>query len=276
MALLNVKMASTDNSHGLIFNSGNAMNCSFNAIDCILECPQMLFYDQAQEVSAVTSFIIDNSIITMTYINNRAAMFLQNAGKTASLCPMYRKISTTNTVFYNKTTGTAAVSFRFYVLSNLAESGKFGEHDNLEFTFNNNSLYNFAPRMILSTGNAKSVVMNKNVVFGTYSGSDASIALFRTWAYPQDGYQDMVYPTAETSSLCDNTVAFTTATPWVPQLGGLDSWFVINGNSAAYDQTENTLFGTCDVDKLYFPVNTAVVTNGGGATYDTKLWQSWK
>ena len=275
MALLNVKMASTDNTHGLIFNSGNAGNCCFNIIDCTIDCPQMLLYDQAQEQSAVTSFIMDNSIIAIEYISNRAAIFLQNAGKTSSLCPMYRKVSTTNTVFYSKTTGSAAVAFRFYVFSNLAESGLFGEHDNLEFTFSNNSLYNFAPRMILSTGNAKSAVMNKNVIFGTFNGTDAVTCLFKTWAYSQDQYKSWVYPTAENSSLCDNTVAFTTATPWVPQSNGEDSWFVINGNSAAYEQTSNTLFGTCDASKYYFPVNTAVVTNGGGATYDTKVWQTW-
>ena len=55
----------------------------------------------------------------------------------------------------------------------------------------------------------------------------------------------------------------------------MDSWFTIADNNVKEDATENTLFGTCDVDKLYFPVNTAVVTNGGGATYDTKLWQTW-
>ena len=279
MALLNVHMASTDDTHGLFFNSGNAVNCSFNAIDCTLESPQMLFYDQAQEASAVTSFIIDNSIIAIKYLNNRAAFFLQNASKTTELCPMYRKISTTNTVFYSKTTGTAAVSFRFFVMSNLCEAGTFGNHENMEFTFSNNSVYNLAPRIIYSASNAKSVVMDKNVMFGTYSGSDVGSYLFKTWAYPQ-GFTDVVYPTAETSSLCDNTVHFTATTSttwksWEPQNGGLDSWFTISGNSAAYDQTANTLFGTCDVDKFYFPVNTSVVTNGGGATYDTKLWRTW-
>ena len=36
-----------------------------------------------------------------------------------------------------------------------------------------------------------------------------------------------------------------------------------------------TPFTSVDTATGYFPVNTTVVTNGAGASYDTKLWKSW-
>ncbi len=291
MALLNIKMASTDNSHGLFYDAGSTVNNCMNIIDCTIESPHQLFNDYAVESTAVTSFIIDNSIIAHTYLNNRACYFIANAGKTPELCPMYRKVSVTNTVFYNRMTGNKAVAFRFFVFSNLSSAypGAFGNYENLDFTFSNNSMYGFAPRAIFNTSNAKSAVIDKNVMYGAYIGGTDSgiypVKFFALAGSPNedptknvDPAPDWVYPNASNSSICGNTfhfAPFTTDTHWGPQGGGMDSWFTIADNNVKEDATENTLFGTCDADKLYFPVNTAVVTNGGGATYDTKLWQTW-
>ena len=274
LALLNVKMASEDYSHGLINNQGSAVHSCYNFIDCTIECAQYLVFDRAIEVGAVTSYIMDNSIVAIKYNSNRATMFWMDAGKSDELMPLYRKFSATNSVFIDRMAGDAIASFRVFVTTVTCESGKPGNMENLEFTFKNNSLYNMAPRAILAASNAKTVVIDKNVQFGTFKGSDAKSALFRTFWYP--AYADYPYPEASNSSLSGNWAHFTNATPWVPNYAGEDSWFTINDNHEAYDQTTNTLFGTCDADKLYYPVNTDVVTNGAGATYDTKLWQSWK
>ena len=290
MALLNVRMSSTDSSHGLFYDAGSVVNNSLNIIDCTIDSPHFLYYDQAQEAAAVTSYIIDNSIIAFSYISDRGAFFQQNAAKTPELCPMYRKMSITNTVFFNRMEGVKAVCFRCFVTSNLTSAypSAFGNHENLEFTFTNNSMYNLAPRSIFNTSNAKSVVIDKNVLFGTwYGGTDSGmypVKVYSHGANPNVIALDWVYPTAENSSISDNWFHYAPAldptnypTPtWAPQFGGEDSWYKISNNDVQYEQATNTLFGTANVDKLYFPVNTAVVTNGAGATYDTKLWQSWK
>ncbi len=287
IALLNIKMASTDNSHGLLYDAGSTVNNCVNIIDCTIESPHQLYYDIAQESVAVTSYIIDNSIIAHTYISDRACYFIENAAKTPELCPMYRKVSVTNTVFYNRMAGDKAVTFRCFVFSNLSAAypSAFGNHENLEFTFKNNSMYGFAPRAILNTSNAKSVVIDKNVLYGKYTGGTDSgiypVKIFAPAGNPSSNVApapDWVYPNASNSSISGNTfhfAPFTTNTHWGVQWGGEDSWFTIADNNVKEDAVENTVFGTCDVDKLYFPVNTAVVTNGGGATYDTKLWREW-
>ena len=273
LALLNVKMISEDYSHGFMNNQGSAVHSCYNIIDCTIDCAQYLLFDRAVEVGAVTSYIIDNSIIAIKYNSNRATMFWMDAGKSDELMPLYRKISATNSVFYSRNTGDAAAAFRIFVTTVTCVSGKPGNMENLEFTFKNNSLYNLGPRMILGASNAKTVVIDKNIQFGTFNGTDAKTALFRTFSYPT--YSEYPYPQPSTSSLSGNWAHFTNNTPWVPNYAGEDSWFTIDDNHVAYDQTTNTLFGTCDADKLYFPVNTSVVTNGAGATYDTKLWQTW-
>ena len=273
LALLNVKMISEDSSHGFINNQGSAVHSCYNIIDCTIECAQYLVFDRAIEVGAVTSFIIDNSIIAIKYTSNRATMFWMDAGKSDELMPLYRKFSATNSVFIDRMASNAIASFRVFVTTVTCVSGKPGNMENLEFTFKNNSLYNMAPRAILAASNAKTVVIEKNIQFGTFSGSDAKSALFRTFWYP--AYADYPYPEPSTSSLSGNWAHFTNDTPWVPNFAGEDSWFTIDDNHVAYDQTTNTLFGTCDADKFYYPVNTSVVTNGAGATYDTKLWRTW-
>ena len=146
-------------------------------------------------------------------------------------------------------------------------------------------MYGFAPRAILNTSNAKSVVIDDNVLFGTYTGgTDSGIYPVKIFALAGNSASnvapapDWVYPNASNSSISGNTfhfTPFTTNTHWGAQWGGEDSWYKIADNNVKEDATENTVFGTCDVDKLYFPVNTAVVTNGAGATYATKLWQTW-
>ncbi|MBO4537044.1 MAG: hypothetical protein J5702_07530, partial [Bacteroidales bacterium] len=214
LALLNVKMASEDYTHGLINNSGSEIHSCYNIIDCTIEFAQYLVFDQAVEMGAVTSYIIDNSIFAIKYNSNRATMLWVSAGKSDELCPLYRKISATNSVFIDRMTGSAIASFRVFVTTTNCESGKPGNMENLEFTFKNNSLYNLGPRMILGASNAKSVVIDKNVQFGTYSGSDAKTALFRTFSYP--AYSDYPYPEPSTSSLSGNWAHFTNATPWVP------------------------------------------------------------
>ncbi len=35
-------------------------------------------------------------------------------------------------------------------------------------------------------------------------------------------------------------------------------------------------FVSANTETGYFPVNTSVVTNGAGASYDTKLWNKWE
>ena len=132
--------------------------------------------------------------------------------------------------------------------------------------------------MVICASGTKSVVIDKNVMFGTFKGSDASMSLFRTFSYPGATDKEYVYPEAATSSLSDNTVHFTGSTPWNPYFPGKaeDTWFTISGNAVEYNQAVNTVFGTCDAANLYFPVNTSVVTNGGGATYTTKLWRVWE
>ncbi|MBQ3722831.1 MAG: hypothetical protein II851_03885 [Bacteroidales bacterium] len=287
MSLLNIRMSSTDSSHGLFYDAGSTVNNCLNIIDCTIDSPHFLYYDQAQEAAAVTSYIIDNSIIAHSYISDRACYFIENAAKTPELCPMYKKFSVTNTVFYNRMSGTKAVTFRCFVFSNLSAAypSAFGNHENLEFTFKNNSMYGFAPRAILNTSNAKSVVIDDNVLFGTYTGgTDSGIYPVKIFALAGNSASnvapapDWVYPNASNSSISGNTfhfTPFTTNTHWGAQWGGEDSWYKIADNNVKEDATENTVFGTCDVDKLYFPVNTAVVTNGAGATYATKLWQTW-
>ena len=273
LALLNVKMISEDSGHGFINNQGSAVHSCYNIIDCTIECAQYLVFDRAIEVGAVTSFIIDNSIIALKYTSNRATMFWMDAGKSDELMPLYRKFSATNSVFIDRMAGSAIASFRVFVTTVTCVSGKPGNMENLEFTFKNNSLYNMAPRAILAASNAKTVVIEKNVQFGTFSGTDAKSALFRTFWYP--AYADYPYPDPSTSSLSGNWAHFTNATPWVPNYAGEDSWFTIGDNHEAYDQTTNTLFGTCDESNFYYPVNKSVVTNGAGATYDNKLWRTW-
>ena len=287
LSLLNVKMASVDNLHGLMLNEGSTVNCSVNIIDCTIEAPQYLCYDKEQVGSSVTSFIIDNSIIAVTHLDHYAATFIQNAGKEPLLCPLYRRQSITNTVFYDRTP--AKNSFRLIVFSSCAATDPltYGNHENLELTFKNNSLYKLVPRYVYSSSNSKSVVIDKNVMFGKYYGSsDNYVCMTRNWSYygaPSAGYvpqPEYSYPSAETSSISNNTIQFTDDKPWIPYMTGtettgFDSWYTITGNVVTYNQATSTVFGTCDADKLYFPVNTAVVTNGGGATYDTKLWQTW-
>lgn len=56
-------------------------------------------------------------------------------------------------------------------------------------------------------------------------------------------------------------------------VGPLD--FTAVGNLFTTTSTLTSPFLSVDLEHGYFPVNTAVVTNGAGADYSTKLWRTW-
>ena len=299
VSLLNVRMKSTDASHGMFLNNyaENPMAMSVCVIDCTIDYSQCfcLDYDVSYGGACVANFIVDNSIVTINSNTNKASFFLTNASTDFNNSALYRKMSVTNTVFYCPNTGSSNSSFRMLVKSNMSDfSGTATEPasaqlncSNLAVTFSNNTIYNLAPRYVMSAGYTKSINMNDNVIYGTYHGSnsDAHMCLVRcyggnigtaygvTWSHPK----------AANSSLTGNRVEFGTALStsdnpdWVPAMHGSDvldinnnPYYTISGNTCTLGVSAPTLFGTINEAKRYFPVN-----GEGGATYDTKLWQKW-
>lgn len=305
MSFLNVKVCSADASHGLVMTSNGAdpIPESFNFIDCTTSTGEYLVRDNELNGAPITSYIIDNSICVINTHTLRGCFFMTDASKGFEYSDYYRKMSITNTVFYCPLEGSNNPSFRMFVMSNLSAAVLYDEggnivsggaqlnHTNLDFTFSNNTIYNIAPRYVVSAGYMKSCNMKDNVIYGSYSGtSDDHMTMIRCYGGyegTQYGY-DWAHPVPSNSAITGNKVEFgpavsgSTKDPdWVPAmhsadpLTGENRFYTISGNSYTANVTSSTMFDTIDASKFYFPVK-ASVAGTRGASYDTKLWQSWK
>lgn len=308
MSLLNVKISTTDGDHGLMMStsapeSPDPIPQSYNIIDCTTNSGEYLLQDRELTGAPVTSYIIDNSICVINTHTVRGCFFMTWAAKDFELSSLYRRMSITNSVFYCPLASSKNPSFRMFVFSNLSSAivydgggnivsgGAQLNNSNLDFTFSNNTIYNIAPRYVVSGGYMKSCNMSNNVIYGTYSGtSDDHMTMIRCYGvYEGTMYgTDWAHPTPANSSITNNMVEFTAPDAssskdpdWVPAMQGGDTFtgenrfYTLSGNSYTANVTSSTMFDTINAEKFYFPVKKSVVGDKG-ATYDTKLWQKWE
>lgn len=162
---------------------------------------------------------------------------------------------------------------------------------NMDIVVKNNTLYNLFPSgaILVRAYRCKSALIEGNLYYvdGTNSASvDKKGYLFGLYAHI-DGTTTVDTATWQTQERAAyrvvNNFAGSYNAPDVP-----DTWAHVYNNNKPVSYTNkdnsqvlnsstpNHLFTSAmDASIGYFPVNTTVVTNGAGASYETKLWYNW-
>jgi hypothetical protein len=142
----------------------------------------------------------------------------------------------------------------------------------LDLIFTHNTVYNIGQNCLLSVYTPKSVNVSYNIYHVNYNGNAGLFAVQGA----ADGSM------SASGSRCDYNYGYSswTAAAINVQYGysavgkaGIGVTGNVNNKSAF--NSDPTPFTSVDTATGYFPVNTSVVTNGAGASYDTKLWKNW-
>ncbi len=146
---------------------------------------------------------------------------------------------------------------------------------NVTVTVKGNTLYNiYQPNVLTRSAMGRGIVMEENVIYTDYTKVPSS---------EKSTYMVCIYDNtydAGISSVANNYVYMlghaaenTDAVKLIHsnnkvKFEGLDLAILCDGNMAP----ERNPIQSVDITRGYFPINTAVVTNGAGADYATKLW----
>lgn len=175
-------------------------------------------------------------------------------------------VTLTNNVVY---TTTPLNNYLVMIGGNKTAADQFTAYvtQNADVVVSNNTTYGlYHSNGMVSVYSAKSVVANNNLHYFDNS------TLLKT------GYSIGYFKSDDTTTCkVRNTAAYTNNDGeqyWKPFKKPSGSTITENIGSNLFKLTA-TPFTTVNTTIGYFPVDTSVVTNGAGATYETKLWYNW-
>ena len=142
---------------------------------------------------------------------------------------------------------------------------------NMDVVFTHNTLYNLGQRCLISIYKPKSVNVSYNVYHVNYTEESALFAIQGADDGSYSGsHCDYNYCYSAYSSAAQNCLHGYSAI----SKAGIS--VVDNINNMSAFNSDPSPFTSVDTATGYFPVNEAVVTNGAGASYSTKLWKTWE
>ncbi|MBO4341452.1 MAG: hypothetical protein J5835_08510 [Bacteroidales bacterium] len=239
-------------------------NSSFSLAvdDCTVLCTdtnKAFIYDK-HATNVMNNLYITNSVFVLTATTG-FSVFYSSASKDTGVQEGYRSFLIKNNLFCNKTTLTSSTA-RLFAFNPYAKDGKtIVTMPNIVIEFDGNSVYGW-PSRVIGVSQPGRLSVSYNVFEGALTA--ATYALHVNDNGTQRNY----------NSFCISNFARSTSSyAWnLSSTSNLVSDSNVAGTSGS---PGDPFLASKDVDEGYLPINTSVVTNGAGATYETKLWRSW-
>lgn len=243
-AFVNLHIISSDN----MFTTDNATDLqTINISGCTLEPTNHLM---AVNKLAPKQFILENSIIQL---QGTAGIYIVTGDDLTT--DTAETINISNNVIY--TTGDSP-STNYLIGAGTAKRTL----PNVEIDFNHNSIYNIYRNPLVNLYYGKSVSMTYNAIYANTTGDKR----FMTISCEDSEINVGPYIVSE------NFATMVTK-----------AWGLSHSNCTVTITSENNQFNseaipfsTINTETGYFPIDKTVVTNGAGASYDTKLWRNWE
>lgn len=258
--------------------------------DCNITASKHVYvFNDAKPVNAVKSISFDNCTINLTGTDNSYTVCRMGASNeekiTASGYAKFESVSINNCIIYAETVHTDVKKRRMLVdygsNSNSVNDKKVRSNylfptENLNITVTNNTIVNLNANsnIFVRAYEANSANINKNVIYTDLTpavGKYSVTYLFGLYNKLEEGTHDYKirdnYSYVKRSTEDPNTGD---AFKWKYTSAGPHDTYSVGDNIAVNNATELPI--TIGETPGYFPINTAVVTNGAGASYDTKPW----
>lgn len=258
--------------------------------DCNITASKHVYvFNVATPVNVVKSISFDNCVINLTGTDNSYTVCRMGASNdetiTASGYAKFESVSINNCIIYANTVHTNVKLRRMLVdygsnsnsvnASTGVRSNYLFPTENVNITVTNNTIVNLNANsnIFVRAYEANSANINKNVIYtdltpavGKYSVTYL-FGLYNTLEGTHDYKIRDNYSYVKRSEEDPNTGD---AFKWKYTSSGPHTTYSVGSNTSVYNATELPI--TIGTTPGYFPINTAVVTNGAGASYDTKPW----
>lgn len=262
----NLKLNGDSNNY--LFANTDATNASGEGNlyieDCTISTNGNVISDSNTTLT-LASVYINNCVIDFSTSSTGKAIYgfatkLPNKGASTLL-----KVTVTNNVVYSSTTLT---NYLVMIGGDKTTTADFTAYAtvNAEVVVNQNTTYGlFHTNGLVSVYSAKSVTALNNL---HYFDNNTSL---------KTSYDVGYYKSGDTTVECKvrNNAAYTNNE-------GTQYWKPVKNSSYANTSAGDNLykltdepFSSVDLTTGYLPVDASVVTNGAGATYETKLWYNW-
>lgn len=260
--LKNVKIS----AGGWMFVTSNldgVTSLDVNIEDCTLNTTSNYVFIEDHATNRFHSIVINNSIIKLakSLYEARAADKDNNpvipSGSTLSIA----KLWVTNSVVF------AASEVSWPTIALRTSSSSVWYTPSLDLKLEYNTFYNLTNNNLGLVGLGSMAKLNVNYCVGDATLPKASpiVMLHAQLATPvSDSYIRYNYFNDRSGSY-----------NWSWGYSAL-SYSGVSAGSNTFPTTNATPFSSTNTTTGYFPINTSVVTNGAGASYDTKLWTNWE
>ncbi len=201
---------------------------------------------------AVKSCIIDNCVIKL---NNTFGVFIVANDNIEPYTNLFEFLKVTNCVIYSES------EIQSYLIG--ANSIKRNMPNvTIEFTYN--TIYNIYRNPYINLYNAKQVDVEYNVAYSSETGNDKSFVSVT------NAVETNVGP-----YIVSNNYGYTVGKKFISNHSKCVVEITEENNTYVSNEESRIPFSSANASIGYFPVNTTVVTNGAGASYETKLWYNW-
>lgn len=251
----NYLFANTDNANA----SGKIKSLTLE--DCTIVTNGNVISDSNTK-NSMQNILINNCVIGMPATDGKA-VYGWNTGLTEKATDQLETVTLTNNVIYTSAPKT------IYLVMVGGKNTTTAYDSNATIVVEHNSTYNiYHGNGIVSAYGAADMQVNYNVS----EFDDSTLGKNSYYA----GYSK---PNDPKNFTITNNFVFTNS-------GETQRWKTLwkNGTdvTATATTTDNSFklqespFASANIETGYFPVNTSVVTNGAGASYETKLWNKWE
>lgn len=252
----NYIFANTDNANA----SGKIKSLTLE--DCTIVTNGNVIQD-GNTTNSMQNVTVRNCVIRMSETTTGKAVYGWVTGKTATkAADQLATVTLTDNVIY----ASSPVSHYLVMVGGKAENVNYDS--NATIVVEHNSTYNiYHGNGVVSAYSAADMQVNYNVSEFDDSTLDKN-SYSAGYSKPDDPKKFTV----------TNNYSFTNN-------GEIQKWKALwknPGATATVTTTDNSFklqespFASANIETGYFPVNTSVVTNGAGASYETKLWNKWE
>ena len=251
--------ANTDNANA----SGKIKSLTLE--DCTILTNGNVIQD-GNSTNSMQNVTVRNCVIRMSETTTGKAVYGWVTGKTSKATDQLATVTLTDNVIY---ASSPVNNYLVMVGGKVTDDSKFTAYDsNATIVVEHNSTYNiYHGNGIVSAYSAADMQVNYNVSAFDNSTLDKN-SYSAGYSKPDDPKKFTV----------TNNYCFTNN-------GETQKWKALwknTGATATVTTTNNSFilqeipFVSTNIETGYFPINTSVVTNGAGASYETKLWNKWE
>lgn len=255
--------------------------------DCNITASKHVYvFNVATPVNVVKSISFDNCVINLTGTDSNYTICRMGASNdetiTASGYAKFESVSINNCIIYATTVHTDGKKRRMLVdygsnTNSVNDKGVRSNYlfptKNLNITVTNNTIVNINANgnILVRAYVANSANINKNVIYTDLTpanGKYSATYMFGLYNSLGEGHEYKIRENYSYGKRGDTDKI--DAIKWKYTSAGPHDKYSVGNNTAVHNAEELPI--TIGTTPGYFPINTAVVTNGAGASYDTKPW----